>query len=105
MSEIGFHDRTAVVTGGAGGIGIAIARRLAAGGARVALWDSDKVALEKASAALPQGALLHALDVADADAVANAGAGRGHQGAERMTDERNIVGHARRSLDDRAAAG
>jgi 3-oxoacyl-[acyl-carrier protein] reductase len=70
MSEIGFRDRTAVVTGGAGGIGIAIARRLAAGGARVALWDSDKVALEKASAALPQGALVHALDVADADAVA-----------------------------------
>ena len=70
MSEIGFRDRTAVVTGGAGGIGIAIARRLAAGGASVALWDSDKVALEKASAALPQGALVHALDVSDADAVA-----------------------------------
>ena len=70
MSEIGFRDRTAVVTGGAGGIGIAIARRLAAGGASVALWDSDKVALEKASAALPQGALVHALDVTDADAVA-----------------------------------
>jgi NAD(P)-dependent dehydrogenase (short-subunit alcohol dehydrogenase family) len=34
--------RVAVVTGGAGGVGGAIARRLAAGGARVAVWDHDE---------------------------------------------------------------
>lgn len=33
--------RAVIVTGGARGIGLAIARRLAAGGARVALWDRE----------------------------------------------------------------
>jgi 2-dehydro-3-deoxy-L-rhamnonate dehydrogenase (NAD+) len=45
-----FHDRTAVVTGGAQGIGRAIAERLAKGGATVWLWDPD-VALAKTTAA------------------------------------------------------
>src|SRR5699024_2780658 len=34
-------NRTAVITGGARGIGFALARRLLASGARVALWDRD----------------------------------------------------------------
>jgi 2-dehydro-3-deoxy-L-rhamnonate dehydrogenase (NAD+) len=45
-----FHDRTAVVTGGAQGIGRAIAQRLAEGGATVWLWDRD-IALAKMAAA------------------------------------------------------
>jgi 2-dehydro-3-deoxy-L-rhamnonate dehydrogenase (NAD+) len=45
-----FHDRTAVVTGGAQGIGRAIAQRLTAGGAMVWLWDRD-IALAKTTAA------------------------------------------------------
>ena len=36
-----FRDRTAIVTGGARGIGLACAARIAAGGGRVALWDRD----------------------------------------------------------------
>jgi 3-oxoacyl-[acyl-carrier protein] reductase len=44
-----FHDRTAVVTGGAQGIGRAIAQRLVQGGATVWLWDRD-IALAKAAA-------------------------------------------------------
>jgi 3-oxoacyl-[acyl-carrier protein] reductase len=44
-----FHDRTAIVTGGAQGIGRAIAERLAKGGATVWLWDRD-IALAKATA-------------------------------------------------------
>ena len=36
--------RVAVVTGGASGIGLAIVRRLAAGGARVALLDLNAAA-------------------------------------------------------------
>jgi NAD(P)-dependent dehydrogenase (short-subunit alcohol dehydrogenase family) len=36
-----FAGRHAVVTGGAAGIGLAIARRLAAGGAMLTLWDRD----------------------------------------------------------------
>ena len=74
MNQLDFRDRTAVVTGGAAGIGLAVARRLAAGGATVALWDRDAAALEAAAAALPDGALTHALDVADGDAVASTAA-------------------------------
>ncbi|HTE81888.1 MAG TPA: 3-oxoacyl-ACP reductase, partial [Reyranella sp.] len=36
-----FKGRTAVVTGGARGIGLACAAKIAAGGGRIALWDRD----------------------------------------------------------------
>ncbi len=39
--------RVAVVTGGAQGIGRAVASRLAASGAKVALWDRDTALAEK----------------------------------------------------------
>lgn len=42
----GYSDSAAIVTGAANGIGKAIARRLAAEGCRVALWDSDGAALD-----------------------------------------------------------
>ena len=41
MVEFDFAGRTAVVTGGAQGIGAAIAKRLRSGGAKVAIWDLD----------------------------------------------------------------
>ena len=72
MNQLDFRNRTAVITGGAAGIGLAVAQRLAASGAALALWDRDAAALEAAKAALPGGAITHALDVADADAVARA---------------------------------
>jgi 2-dehydro-3-deoxy-L-rhamnonate dehydrogenase (NAD+) len=72
MNELDFRNRTAVVTGGASGIGFAIARRLAASGAAMALWDRDDAALAKAKAALPGGAMTHAVDIADAEAVSRA---------------------------------
>jgi NAD(P)-dependent dehydrogenase (short-subunit alcohol dehydrogenase family) len=55
----------AVVTGGASGIGAAVARRLAAEGARVAVWDL------KAEEAVPAGAAeaAFACDVRDPEAV------------------------------------
>ncbi|MEC4720092.1 SDR family NAD(P)-dependent oxidoreductase [Noviherbaspirillum sp. CPCC 100848] len=43
-----FSGRHAVITGGAAGIGLAIAQRLAEGGASVSLWDRDAEALEHA---------------------------------------------------------
>jgi 3-oxoacyl-[acyl-carrier protein] reductase len=42
MNQLDFKGRTAVVTGGMQGIGAAIAKRLEASGARVAIWDLDR---------------------------------------------------------------
>jgi 3-oxoacyl-[acyl-carrier protein] reductase len=72
MNQLDFTNRRAVVTGGASGIGYAIAQRLALGGASLSLWDRAPAALARAGAALPRGTLTQALDVADADAVARA---------------------------------
>jgi len=74
LNQLDFSNRTAVVTGGATGIGFAIAQRLAASGARVALWDRDAAKLAGAQSALGNGTVVQTLDVADADAVAAAAA-------------------------------
>jgi 2-hydroxycyclohexanecarboxyl-CoA dehydrogenase len=44
------HERTAIVTGGASGIGLAIAERLASDGAAVSVFDRDGAAAEAAAA-------------------------------------------------------
>jgi len=41
MNQLDFEGRMAVVTGGSQGIGAAIAKRLQASGAKVAVWDLD----------------------------------------------------------------
>ncbi len=68
MNNLDFKGRTAVVTGGAAGIGLAIARRLQASGARVSLWDRDADALSAAAATVGDAHSV-ALDVTDASAV------------------------------------
>lgn len=63
-----FEGRTALVTGGASGIGLSVAARLRAEGATVALWDLNAEALAKAKD--ESGAAdIRALDIADAAAV------------------------------------
>jgi 2,3-dihydroxy-2,3-dihydro-p-cumate dehydrogenase len=47
------HDRTAIVTGGAGGIGLGIARRLLADGARVIIASLAEAELKRALEELP----------------------------------------------------
>ena len=69
MNELDFHGRTAVITGGAMGIGLAIAQRLVASGGRVSLWDRDNDALEKAKALLGPRIDTRMVDVTNADAV------------------------------------
>ena len=61
MNRIDLEGRVAAVTGGAQGIGLAVAKRLAAGGAKVSIWDRD--AELGASAAAELGADFRALDV------------------------------------------
>lgn len=73
MNQIDMAGRVAVVTGGARGIGLAIAERAAASGATVALWDMDAARLAEAAATLP-GSTTHALDLTDEAAVRAAAA-------------------------------
>ena len=66
-----FQGRTAIVTGGASGIGLAVAARLAQEGATVSIWDLKEDAL--ASAKTEAGAAdTQAVDVSDAGLVAKA---------------------------------
>lgn len=68
MAEAGrFQDRRAVVTGGASGIGLGVAIRLAKEGARVAIWDMSQEAI--AAAHDKTGAIGIQVDITDAQAV------------------------------------
>jgi 3-oxoacyl-[acyl-carrier protein] reductase len=69
-----FSGRVAVVTGGAGGFGRAIARRLLDSGAAVALWDAKADAVQALAVELQGGnrVLAQAVDITDEAAVAQA---------------------------------
>ena len=72
MASMRFVGRTAVVTGGAGGIGSAVCSALAEEGAAVAVVDVDAVAVEARVESLRSaGAAVvgHALDVRVRDQV------------------------------------
>lgn len=68
-----FAGRSAVITGGASGLGLAVASRIVAEGGRVSLWDLNRDALDEARAQV-QGAHVVALDVSDRVAVDGAAA-------------------------------
>jgi 3-oxoacyl-[acyl-carrier protein] reductase len=74
MNDLDFQGRSAIVTGGAKGIGYATAERLLASGAAVCLWDIDEPRLSAAAATLSAKGEVHSVtvDVADAGAVASA---------------------------------
>jgi len=72
MNQLDLGGRGAIVTGGAAGIGFAIAQRLAHSGAKVTLWDRDARALSETSKAIAGGVHEVAVDVADESAVRRA---------------------------------
>ncbi len=73
MSEaMRFKGRNGIVTGGASGIGFGVARRLAAEGARLSLWDRDAPGLKEAVNAFGGGLHTVELDLTDPEAVERA---------------------------------
>jgi 3-oxoacyl-[acyl-carrier protein] reductase len=72
MNQLDLRTRNAVITGGAAGIGYAIASRLAASGARVSLWDRNAEALAASAKSLGGDAHTAQVDVADEASVVRA---------------------------------
>ena len=74
MNKIDLQNRRAVVTGGAQGIGLAIAERFLASGASVCLWDRDEPLVRKTASTLASKGNVEAvvMDVTDLDSVRNA---------------------------------
>ena len=63
MNQLDLKGRHAVITGGASGIGFAIAQRVLASGGQVTLWDRNEAALQAATAALGAAAKAVAVEV------------------------------------------
>ena len=77
MNQLDMQGRHSVITGGATGLGYAIAQRMLASGARVTLWDRDVQGMNKAAAQLiagHTGALVNCVevDVSQHDSVVQA---------------------------------
>lgn len=71
MNQIDLNGRQAVITGGAQGIGLAIATRLLASGGSVSLWDQDGELLNATQAQLREKGevSVQVVDVSDPDSV------------------------------------
>jgi len=74
VNQIDLKQRHAIVTGGAQGIGLSIAKRLLASGASVSLWDRDADFLKATEAQLSgtHKVSIHLVDVSDPDGVTKA---------------------------------
>jgi NAD(P)-dependent dehydrogenase (short-subunit alcohol dehydrogenase family) len=64
MNQLDFKGRHAVITGGATGLGFAIAQRLIASGGSVTVWDRDQPAAQRAAQSLGGQTQAVAVDVA-----------------------------------------
>lgn len=69
MNQIDLNGEVAVITGGAQGLGFAMAQRILQSGARVSLWDRDGDTLARAVAALGTGASSQTVDITDLDGL------------------------------------
>jgi NAD(P)-dependent dehydrogenase (short-subunit alcohol dehydrogenase family) len=72
MNQLDLRGRHAVITGGAAGLGLAIAQRMIASGGTVTLWDRDAKALQAACAGLGGQAQGVEVDVTQHDSVVRA---------------------------------
>lgn len=72
MNQIDLQNRVAIITGGARGIGFAVAERFIASGATVAIWDIDPKVTVSAAEKLGHGALGIVVDLTQDEGVAAA---------------------------------
>lgn len=86
--------RTAVVTGGARGIGLAVAQRLATSGARVVIWDLHQSLMDEAVKTLGENASARRVDITDYPAVESAVAAidDSHGGVDILVNSAGIAG-------------
>jgi 2-dehydro-3-deoxy-L-rhamnonate dehydrogenase (NAD+) len=69
MNVYDLKDRVAIVTGGAQGIGLAVASRILSSGGKVCIWDRDKALLDETTKRLGKPDAVHGLPVDIADLV------------------------------------
>jgi 2-dehydro-3-deoxy-L-rhamnonate dehydrogenase (NAD+) len=72
MNQLDFNGRHAIVTGGATGLGYAIAARLIASGGSVTLWDRDGAAARRAATTLGPKIWVVEVDVGVSESVQQA---------------------------------
>ena len=74
MNQIDLKNKSAVVTGGAQGIGLAIAERFLVSGASVCLWDNDEKMVNKTAVSLSSKGRVETavMDVTDLESVKKA---------------------------------
>ena len=74
MNQIDLKNKSAVVTGGAQGIGLAIAERFLVSGASVCLWDRDEKMVNKTAGSLSSKGRVETavMEVTDLESVKNA---------------------------------
>lgn len=69
MNTYDLNDRVAIITGGGQGIGLTVAERMIASGARVSIWDRDESLLAGLSDRFGDKAQGLAVDIGNLDAV------------------------------------
>lgn len=74
MTDYIFSNQTAIVTGGAQGIGGAVTEQLAAKGVTVAIWDMDQTLAQETAARIGNGAVAVQVDISDWTSVQAAAA-------------------------------
>ncbi len=87
------HEDVAVITGGAMGIGLACAQRLASHGAKIALWDVDNGAVDAAAATFDNAPLCLQVDITNPDEI-NAAAAQTAENFGSITQLLNSAGIA-----------
>ncbi|MGN6234416.1 MAG: SDR family NAD(P)-dependent oxidoreductase, partial [Trinickia sp.] len=96
MNEIDLKGRVVVITGGARGIGYAVAQRALRSGAAVALWDVDAERLERSRGELSEWGTVSAVavDLVDEAAVEAAAAStfREHGSIDVLINSAGITG-------------